>query len=76
MIEGLLDLKKEEEEMILMRFDIISAIPDAIQQYLSYSINSIAEKRKLLNIISIIFTITLIMPIAELTITHLAVVLG
>jgi len=33
--------------MILMRFDIISAIPDAIQQYLSYSINSIAEKKEI-----------------------------
>lgn len=30
-----------------MRFDIISAIPDAIQQYLSYSINSIAEKKEI-----------------------------
>ncbi len=33
--------------MTLMRFDIISAIPDAIQQYLSYSINSIAEKKEI-----------------------------
>ena len=33
--------------MALMRFDIISAVPDSIKEFLSYSINSIANKKQI-----------------------------